>query len=85
MRDDTCVYFSNIMIQNLRKDWRGDLETLGCPALMGRLGFQGGSLALYSNPARAVLVFTNYSMSRQYLEQLDSKGELADAAGGGAA
>ena len=27
MRDNTCVYFSNIMIKNLRKDWRGDLET----------------------------------------------------------
>ena len=32
-----------------------------------------------------VLVFTNYSMSRQYLEQLDSQGGLADAARGGSA
>ena len=39
MRDDTCVYFSNIMIQNLIKDWRGDLETSGVRVLLScRLG-----------------------------------------------
>ena len=27
MRDDTCDYFSNLMVQNLRKDGRGNLET----------------------------------------------------------
>ena len=44
-----------------------------------------GSPALYRNPERADLVFTKGSMGRQYLEQLDRQGGLADAAGGGAA
>ena len=44
-----------------------------------------GSLALYCNPERAVMVFTKCSTGQQYLEQLDSQGGLADAAGGGAA
>ena len=60
--------------------------SLGCTASMGSLGFQdgqpGSSQALYSNPEQADLVFTKGSMGQQYLEQLDSHGGLADAAGG---
>ena len=40
-----------------------------------------GSPALYRNPEQADLVFTKCSMGRQYLEQLDSQGGLADASG----
>ena len=54
---------------------------LGWVALVSKMG----SPALYSSPERADLVFTKCSMGRQYLEQLDRQGGLADAAGGRAA
>ena len=61
--------------------WKRLDAQLGWVALVSKMG----SPALYRNPERADLVFTKCSMGRKYLEQLDSQGGLADAAGGGAA